>query len=1089
MRWFRNERQKDSKRRRPVKRGGLRIESLEDRRMFDMGGFTQTALASDVPGLAAHVDQDLINPWGFSETPQGQFRISSNGAGNAPLLNANGAEEHHALLLPPPLGTAPGTLTTPNGQVVNSTSDFVISLNGKSAPADVIFSTEDGTLIGFNPQIDNKQGILVADQSASGAVYKLLAAGSVGTDNFLYATDFHNNKIDVFDKNFAKVTLGSGNFGTFTDPNELPGFAPFGVKNINGTLFVTYAKQQPPDNHDDEAGAGNGFIDEFDSSGHFIERFATGGTLNSPIGMAVAPADFGRFGGDLLVGNFGDSHVSAYDLKTGVFLGQLTDSQGNALVLNGGFKENDTKGLWGIGFGNGDKGTPADTLFFAAGINAENDGLFGKVDFTPPPANQPAPVYVQTNLTSDIPGMAAQQDPLLINPWGVSFSPTSAFWLSDEGTGFSTLYNGQGIAEPQGTTPPTSPLQVTIPTSPGGTATHGEPTGTVFNSSHTGFNVSEAVNGVQKTASSIFLFDTIDGTISGWSPRVDPTHAIEEVNMPGSVFTGLAIGTDSAGNTLLYAADHAKGTIDVFDQNFNLVSSLPGSFSDPNLPAGAKPFNVQNIAGDLYVEYTVPSGGQVHGAVDVFTTDGVPVNPAQPLTVGGPLNAPWGVTLAPAGFGQFSNDLLVGNFGNGQINAFDPKSGAFLGNLTLPNGQPFDEDHLWTLTFGNGTSGSANSLYFTAGINDEKDGLFGSLQAVPSVAHKAPLLANLPSAPEQTVSTVPANGDVNPYGAAFVPPGFEGNGVLHAGDLLVSNFNNSSNVQGTGSTIVRTTPDGQHSTFFQGGAGVGLTTALAVLKSGFVVVGNVPTDANGVAQQGSLLMLDANGNVVSTLSDSALLDGPWDMAVNDQGDHAQLFVSNVLSGTVTRIDLAIPNGGTPMVQSETQIASGYTHRTDPAALVVGPTGLVFDAKTDTLYVASTGDNAIYAIRNAARTQRDEGTGRVIYNDPTQLHGPLGMVQAPNGDLIIANGDAVNPDSNHSNELVEITPRGQLVGSFQLDSGSAGAAFGLAVTSDNGVTRLAAVDDDTNSVNIWTLENAPSHAGSGHQPGAGMRRRD
>ncbi|HEX7377622.1 MAG TPA: hypothetical protein VF278_10950, partial [Pirellulales bacterium] len=199
--------------------------------------------------------------------------------------------------------------------------------------------------------------------------------------------------------------------------------------------------------------------------------------------------------------------------------------------------------------------------------------------------------------------------------------------------------------------------------------------------------------------------------------------------------------------------------------------------------------------------------------------------------------------------------------------------------------------------------------------------------------------------------------------------------------------------------------------------------------------------------------------------------------------------SNVLSGTVTRIDLTIPNGGTPLVESETQIASGYTHRTDPAALVVGPTGLVFDAKTDTLYVASTGDNAIYAIRNAARTQRDEGTGRVIYNDPTQLHGPLGMVQAPNGDLIIANGDAVNPDPNHSNELVEITPRGQLAGSFQLDSGPAGAAFGLAVTSDNGVTRLAAVDDDTNSVHIWTLENAPSHAGSGHQPGAGMRRRD
>jgi uncharacterized protein (TIGR03118 family) len=895
--WFRNERHENRDRRRNGKRSRLILESLEHRQLFDAGGFVQTGLASNVPGLAAHVDPDLINPWGFSETPQGQFLVSANGAGNAPLLDANGAEQGKALLLPPPLGSPPGTLTTPTGQVVNNTSSFVISQDGRSAPADVIFSTEDGTLIGFNPHVDSKQGILVADQSSTGAVYKLLAAGSVGTANYLYATDFHNNKIDVFNGNFAKVTLGTNGFGTFTDPNELPGFAPFGIKNIGGTLFVTYAKQEPPDDHDDEAGVGNGFIDEFDTSGHFIERFATGGTLNSPIGMTVAPADFGRFGGDLLVGNFGDSHVNAFDLKTGVFLGQLTDTQGDPLVLNGGFQESDTKGLWGLAIGNGAHGTSTDTLYFASGIDDESDGLFGKVNFAPPSVNQPAPVVVQTNLTSDIPGMAANQDPLLVNPWGISFSSTSAFWVSDNGTGFSTLYNGQGLPQPPGTTPPTKPLQVTIPTAPGSTATHGTPTGTVFNTSGTGFNVSETVKGVTKTGSSVFLFDTLDGTIDGWSPGVDHTNAIVAVNMPGSVFTGLAIGVDSAGNTLLYAADHAKGTIDVFDQNFKLVTTLPGSFQDPNLPTGASPFNIQNIDGDLYVEYTVPSGGQVHGVVDVFTTDGTPVNPMHPLIVGGPLVSPWGVTLAPAGFGRFSNDLLVGNFGNGQINAFDPKTGAFLGMLTLPNGQPFDEDHLWALEFGNGVSTSATTLYFTAGINDEKDGLFGSLQAVPTVAPKAPVLAKLPAAPEQTISTVPANGDQNPYGVAFVPQGFNGTrGVLQPGDLLVSNFNDSNNVQGTGTTIVRITPDGQHSVFFQGPSGLGLTTALAVLKSGFVVVGNVPTNASGVAQQGSLVILDDNGKVVSTLSDSALLDGPWDMAVNDHGNHPQVFVSDVLSG-------------------------------------------------------------------------------------------------------------------------------------------------------------------------------------------------
>jgi hypothetical protein len=389
--------------------------------------------------------------------------------------------------------------------------------------------------------------------------------------------------------------------------------------------------------------------------------------------------------------------------------------------------------------------------------------------------------------------------------------------------------------------------------------------------------------------------------------------------------------------------------------------------------------------------------------------------------------------------------------------------------LTLADGKPFQEDNLWALTFGNGKASASNTLYFTAGINNENDGLLGSLQAVSTVHKSDSILNNLSNTAEQTVSTVPANGDTNPYGVAFVPQDFQGTGVLNPGDLLVSNFNSSSGVQGTGSTIVRITPDGQQSVFFQGGSGLGLTTALGVLKSGFVIVGNVPTDANGVAQQGSLLILNANGQVVMTLSDSALLDGPWDLAVNDSGNFAEAFVSNVLSGTVTRIDFAIPQGGTPQVLSETQIASGFAHATNPSALVVGPTGLAFNPFTGILYVASTADNAIYAIPNAAFTQRDHGVGFLIYNDPTVLHGPLGMVLAPNGDLIIANGDAINANPNQPNELVEISQFGQLVGQFQLDSGAAGAAFGLAVTEQNGVVRFAAVDDNTNSVQIYTLQ--------------------
>ncbi len=368
----------------------LQLWGLEDRSVPAAPvGFVQTDLVSDIRGLAAHTDPDLINPWGFSETPGGQFRVSANGAGNAPLFTARGAEVGPEVVIPPPAGSPPGTTSTPNGNIPNTTRDFVISDDGRSAPAAVIFSTEDGTIAAWNPRVDRTHAVLAADQSGAGAVYKLLAMGSNAAGNFLYATDFHNGKIDVFDKDFHKVTLGANGFGTFTDPAAPAGFAPFGVKNVNGTLFVTYAKQKAPDNHDDQEGPGNGFIDEFDTSGHFLKRFASGtaagGTLtelNSPIGMAVAPAGYGpggKFGGALLVGNFGDSHVSAFDLKTGRFLGQLSDPTGHPLTLNGGVGGDGTKGLWGIAFGNGRGGADPNALFFASGINDEADGLFGKV--------------------------------------------------------------------------------------------------------------------------------------------------------------------------------------------------------------------------------------------------------------------------------------------------------------------------------------------------------------------------------------------------------------------------------------------------------------------------------------------------------------------------------------------------------------------------------------------------------------------------------------------------------------------------------------------------------------------------------------
>ena len=318
----------------------------------------------------------------------------------------------------------------------------------------------------------------------------------------------------------------------------------------------------------------------------------------------------------------------------------------------------------------------------------------------------------------------------------------------------------------------------------------------------------------------------------------------------------------------------------------------------------------------------------------------------------------------------------------------------------------------------------------------------------------------------RAVSTVPANGDLNPYGVAFVPSGFPSGGLLNPGDILVSNFNDITNLQGTGTTVVKVAPDGTQSLFSTQGSSPGLDTALAVLKSGFVLVGNVPllppnavgTPANP-HPEGSILVLDRNGNLVQTISDPKLLNGPWDMTVAvDRGRTAAVFVSNVQSGTISRFNLAITHSSTNPIKvtGAVQIGSGFHHSLNQAALVVGPGGVAYDPRRQILYVASQYDNSIYAIHNAAHTSRDQGRGKLLVHDPTNLHGPIGLTLAPNGNLIVANSDAVNVDPNQPSELVEYTPKGAFVARFSVDPLNLnGGAFGLAIS--NGI--LAAVDDN------------------------------
>jgi hypothetical protein len=327
--------------------------------------------------------------------------------------------------------------------------------------------------------------------------------------------------------------------------------------------------------------------------------------------------------------------------------------------------------------------------------------------------------------------------------------------------------------------------------------------------------------------------------------------------------------------------------------------------------------------------------------------------------------------------------------------------------------------------------------------------------------------AFLPS-PVRSVSTVPMNGDVNPYGVAFVPNNFNiGAGLLKHGDVLVSNFNNKQNLQGTGTTIVDISKSGPATVFFAGTAPLGLSTALGTLRRGFIVVGNAPT-ADGTAATagaGSLLVINNQGRLIQTFK-SAWIQGPWDMALVDGGDWAKAFITNDLTGTVSRLDFKVSDRGLTLVSSKT-IASGYVHRGDPVTLFVAPTGLVYDGRRDVLYVASTGDSAVFAVRHAAERTDDDGTGTIIYQDNVHLHGPLGMAQAPNGHLLVSNNDGINPDPNQPSEIVEFTVEGQFVKQLSVDPAQ-GGAFGLAVRTNEDTAVFAAVDDNAATLLIWTL---------------------
>jgi uncharacterized protein (TIGR03118 family) len=309
--------------------------------------------------------------------------------------------------------------------------------------------------------------------------------------------------------------------------------------------------------------------------------------------------------------------------------------------------------------------------------------------------------YRLTNLVSNQSGAANHTDPLLVNAWGLAYGPGGPFWIADNGSGWSTLYTGSGIK--QG-------LVVQIPTAGGDGP--GSPTGIVFNPSQE-FQV--------QGWKAIFLFATLDGTISGWAPQSNPNEAIVAVTAPGAVYTGLAITNNATGN-FLFAADNANNKVDVYDGTFKLVTS----FTDPTVPVGFSPFGIQDFGGLVYVSFASTTGA-TGGYIDIYSEGGVFL---KRLAQGSPLNQPWGFAVAPKNFGPLSNTLLVSNNTNtGTINAFNSVTGQIVGTIADTTGKPIHINQLWGIEFGGGTpnNGGVNQLFFTAGPDNNLAGTFGQI--------------------------------------------------------------------------------------------------------------------------------------------------------------------------------------------------------------------------------------------------------------------------------------------------------------------------------------------------------------------------
>ena len=321
---------------------------------WGQNSYTRTDLVSDIPGRAEHTDPNLVNPWGL--TIGEEFWVSNAGTGTSTLYDEEGNPLPLVVTIPPSASNDEG-VSEPTGQVFNPGTNFVVSNGTSSGPAIFIFVSEDGGISGWNPDVDVNNAILAVDHGEQGSIYKGFAINDA-LDR-VYATDFWSAKVEMYDANFNEID----NNTTFVDPGIPKGYAPFGIQSINGSIYVTYAKQDAA-KEDDVPGPGHGFVSVFDTDGNFVKRLITHRPLNSPWGLALAPEGFGAASGKLLVGNFGNGRISMFDLDTGRSRGPLRTSDGSILATNG---------LWALLFVDED-------LYITAGLDDEAHGLFAEIN-------------------------------------------------------------------------------------------------------------------------------------------------------------------------------------------------------------------------------------------------------------------------------------------------------------------------------------------------------------------------------------------------------------------------------------------------------------------------------------------------------------------------------------------------------------------------------------------------------------------------------------------------------------------------------------------------------------------------------------